>query len=104
MTGERRAVWRSRPCLAPGVLVAAIAGLALAVVAAQVSPGDIDFSFSGFTGGGGQSTGDTYRATGAIGQPFAGGSEGGSYHVDSGLLGGGGLAGYSLFVPGVARE
>lgn len=91
---------RGRPIAALGGLAAALA-VATAVLA-QTSGGNYDLSWRALSGGN-QVSGGSYVSNGAIGQPLAGSSGGGSYTVDSGFLGGGSVK-FKRYIPQLARD
>lgn len=83
---------------------AGVAALALTAVAvAQVASGNYELSVRALAGGG-RSTGGQYDLRGAIGQPFAQQSTGGSYTMGTGLFGTGGSEKSFRYTPQLARD
>ncbi|GIW13647.1 MAG: hypothetical protein KatS3mg062_1086 [Tepidiforma sp.] len=89
---------------AVALAAAAFAGAAtLAAVLGQVSSGSYELWWR-TTSGGGRASGGSYELQGAVGQPFAASSSGGTFAVASGFLGGGGQDKYTRFLPQLARD
>ena len=79
------------------------AGLFLGAVAlAQTSGGVYELSWRTWAGGG-KSTGGSYTEQGAIGQPLARSSTGGSYTINRGFFGGG-QEKFKRYIPQAARD
>ena len=87
---------------------AAIAGAAAAgvfgvsMVGAQTG-GSYGITWFAIPGGGGTSSGGSYQLSGAIGQPIADSSTGGTYTVQAGFFGGSSQR-FRLFMAGVASK
>jgi hypothetical protein len=92
---------RRRAALAALAGMAALGGAAIAM--AQSSGGIYDLSFSGISGGGGNSTGGSYALLGSIGQPLAGNASQGTYTLNGGFLGGGSSK-VVRFMPSLSRD
>lgn len=69
---------------AKGFLGTLILALAAAGAGAQ-SGGDYDLSWNTIDGGGARSQGPTFALSGTLGQPDAGGGEGGAFNLDGGF-------------------
>lgn len=95
-TRSRRALFAS---IGGSVAAIAVAGAALA----QVASGSYELSVRALVGGG-RTTGGEYDLRGAIGQPFAQQSTGGSYTVGTGLLGAAGSEKSFRYTPLLARD
>ena len=85
------------------LLLLVIAGALLGVVSASALAG---YSLDWWTVDGGGATfsaGGSYSLGGAIGQPDAGTSTGGTYTLSGGFWGGGAAQAYNLFLPLILR-
>lgn len=81
---------------------ASVAAFALAATALSQSASGFDLSWRAAFGGG-SSSGGSYVAQGAIGQPFASSSSAASYQVGSGFLGGGAVK-FKRFLPALSTD
>lgn len=85
-----------------GIAIGAVGIASVTAVIAQQADG-WDVTRSGPTSGGGESSGGSYALHGVVGQAVVGRASGGSYAVESGLLGGSAEKSYR-YVPFVASD